>query len=92
MLSTVIAPGARFQFQIRRVSDGKSRQFQVRVGLAFDDDSDFIPVHQSAFAALVPLEVAHTDESDAHFELSLLLERMKNRSRAAGDTRAASDS
>jgi hypothetical protein len=62
-----------YRFRIQPVLLGKVRHFQLRVGLVGDRDVECIPVHCSAFAQRLPLELAHPALADASLELSRLL-------------------
>jgi hypothetical protein len=70
-----------YRFRIQPVFVGPVRHFQLRVGLTGDGDGDCIPVHLSAFAACLPLHLAHAAVVDAQLELTHLLAWLEARQR-----------
>lgn len=71
---------AKYCFRIQKVRIGLTRQFQLRVGMPGEAPIEFIPVHRSAFAQRLPLlQEGHAEESDAHLELTGLLDWLETR-------------
>ncbi len=66
-----------YRFRIQRLGTELGRRFQLKVGLVDDEDVEFVPAYQTAFAQHFALEPNHPAEVDAHLELSALLEWLK---------------
>lgn len=68
-----------YRFRIQQLRAGRAPRFQLRVGLAGEPNFELVPVHRTAFAKKLPLEVAHPSQVDAQLELTALLEWLSAR-------------
>ena len=82
-LASLQAVHVNYRFRIQRIRIKAEPQFQLRVGMDGEKNLEYIPAYQSAFARRIPIREAHSEEVDAHLELSNLLEWL-GRPRTAG--------
>jgi hypothetical protein len=75
---------SQYRFSIQSVGVGNQKHFRLVVALAEDGDAELIPVHQTAFARMVPLKQSCSTSAEAESELALLREWLEHRAHAEG--------
>lgn len=68
-----------YRVRVQRVCLGPYRNFQVRIGMDGDGDLDYVPLHRSAVAALLQVEVAHDERLEAEREAQMIAEFLECR-------------
>lgn len=63
-----------YRLRVQPVRLGPNRNFQVRIGMDGDNGLDYIPLHRSAFARLLQVEIAHAEKSEAEVEAQMIAE------------------
>jgi hypothetical protein len=79
LIQEIPAIGNAYRLRVQPVRLGPYRNFQVRIGMNGDTGLDYIPLHRSAFARLLQVEVAHAERSAAQLEAQMIAEFLSSR-------------